>query len=155
MEGTMISQMLVRLIETHAEELTARWLKDVRVHPDTPMYRTFPDEKLKARAIHVYSHLGRWIGAEARCEEIQESYRALGAERFREGFRLSEVIAALMLTKKQLWIFVLEHGLLDSVVHLYQTLELYNSVTTYFDRAAFYTIQGYEEVVSAGLRRTA
>jgi hypothetical protein len=56
----MISQKLVHLIETHAEDLTVRWLKDVRVHVDTPTYHTFPEEKLCQRACYVYAHLGGW-----------------------------------------------------------------------------------------------
>ena len=151
----MISQALVHLIETHADELTRRWMKIVRVHPDTQTYRTFSDDKLCQRAFEVYSRLGRWVGSEAHHAEVEESYTALGAERFREGFRLSEVIAALWLTKRELWGFVLERGLLDSAVQLYQTLELYNSVVAYFDRAAFYTARGYEEAAQQRLRHTA
>jgi hypothetical protein len=151
----VISQKLVNLIETHAEDLTARWLRVVRVHPDTPSYRTFPEEKLVKRAVDVYGHLGRWVGSEQHRDEVQRNYMALGADRQREGFPLSEVVAALMLTKKELWGFVLERGFFDSAVQLYQTLELYNSVVAYFDRAAFYTIRGYEEAAQRALKQTA
>jgi hypothetical protein len=149
----MISQKLVELIETHAEELTKRWLKEVRVHPGTPTYWTFPEEQLRKRAFDVYSRLGRWVGHEEHADEVEVSYAALGADRYHEGFRLSEVITALMLTKKQLWAFVLGHGFFDSVVQLYQALELYNSVVSYFDRAAIHTVRGYEEAAQVGLRR--
>jgi hypothetical protein len=143
------------LIEAHADELTERWMKIVRVHPDTPTYRTFSDERLRKRAFDVYSRLGRWVGNEAHQAEVEQDYTALGAERLHEGFRLSEVIAALWLTKKELWSFILERGFLDSAVQLYQTLELYNSVVTYFDRATFYTVRGYEDAAQMQLRHTA
>jgi|WetSurMetagenome_2_1015567.scaffolds.fasta_scaffold303276_2 hypothetical protein len=149
----MISQKLVELIETHAEELTKRWLKEVRVHPGTRTYWTFSEEQLRKRAFDVYSRLGRWVGREEHADEVEASYAALGADRYHEGFRLSEVITALMLTKKQLWAFVLGHGFFDSVVQLYQALELYNSVVSYFDRAAIHTVRGYEEAAQEGLRR--
>jgi len=149
----MISQKLVELIEANAEELTGRWLKEVRVHRDTPKYRTLPEEELRQRAFHVYSHLGRWVGHEEHNEEVEESYKTLGAVRLREGFRLSEVVAALTITKNVLWVFVLSRGFFDSVVQVYQTLELYNSVVTYFDRAVLYTISGYETAAEQGLRR--
>jgi len=151
----MISEKLMRLIETHADELTSRWLKEVRVHRDTQTYWTFPEDQLRMRAFDVYSRLGRWVGHEERNEEVAASYRALGAERLAEGFRLSEVVAALELTKNVLWVFVLGHGFFDSVVQVYQTLELYNSVVTYFDRAVFYTIRGYEDARETRLKRTA
>jgi hypothetical protein len=151
----MISQNLVRLIETHAEHLTERWLKEVRVHTDTPAYRTFPEDKLRQRAFEVYAHLGRWVGHEEHREEVERGYTALGAQRFQEGFPLSEVLAALLLTKKQLWLFVLEQGFFDSTVQLFQTLELYNNVVTYFDRAVLYAARGYEEAAQMRLKRPA
>ncbi len=151
----MISQNLVRLIETHAEQLTERWLKEVRVHAETPAYWTFPEDKLRKRAFDVYSHLGRWVGHEEHREEVARAYTALGAERFREGFPLSEVLTAMLLTKRQLWLFVLEQGFFDSTVQLFQTLELYNNVVTYFDRASIYTVRGYEEAAHLSLKRLA
>jgi hypothetical protein len=95
------------------------------------------------------------VGREEHREEVEQYYRALGAERFAEGFPLSEVIAALMLTKKALWGYVLEQGFFDSAVQLYQTLELYNNVVLYFDRAAVFTVRGYEEAARQKLRLTA
>jgi hypothetical protein len=141
----MISQKLIHLIETHARELSQSWLKEVRRDPETPTYHAFPEAKLTERVDRVYSHLGRFIECEANREEIERTYTTLGIERHREGFRLSEVLRALMLTKKQLWLFMLDHGFFDSVVELYQTLELYNSVVVFFDRAVFFTARGYEE----------
>ncbi|MBN2368922.1 MAG: RsbRD N-terminal domain-containing protein [Vicinamibacteria bacterium] len=144
----MISQKLVRLIETHARELSHAWLKEVRRDPDTPTYHTFPEARLSERVDDVFAHLGRFVGCETNIDEVERTYTSLGVERLREGFRLSEVLRALMLTKKQLWNFVLEHGFFDSVVELYQTLELYNSVVVFFDRAAFFTARGYEDEAS-------
>jgi hypothetical protein len=147
----MISQRLVQLIETHADELTKRWLKDVRQNVDTPGYHTFPEQELYKRAFDVYSHLGRWIGSETHRAEVERVYTALGAERFREGFTLSEVVEALLLTKRHLWWYVREHGLIDSAVHLYQSIELFETVVLFFDRAVHFAVVGYES--EAGLPR--
>ena len=141
----MISQKLIHLIETHSKELSQSWLKEIRRDPETPTYHTFPEAKLTERVDRVYSRLGRFIECEANREEIERTFTTLGMERRQEGFRLSEVLRALMLTKKQLWNFTLDHGFFDSVVELYQTLELYNSVVVFFDRAILYTARGYEE----------
>jgi hypothetical protein len=147
----MISQRLVQLIESHADELTKRWLKDVRHNKDTPGYHTFPESELFKRAFDVYSHLGRWIGSEEHRAEVERDYTALGAARFREGFALSEVVEALFLTKRHLWWYVREHGSIDSAVHLYQSLELFECVARFFDRAVHHAVVGYEG--EAGLPR--
>jgi hypothetical protein len=144
-EGHMISQKLVHMIESNAQVLNQAWLREIRRDPDTPTYHTFPEAKLSERIDDVFSRLGRFLESETNRGDVERTYKALGAERYREGFRLSEVLRALMLTKKQLWHFVLDQGLLDTVVELYQTLELYNSVVIFFDRAALFTARGYEE----------
>src|SRR3989304_9983278 len=123
----MISKKLVQLIESHADEISRRWFQEVRQHPDTLSYHHFPEEKLLERAYDVYSHLGKWVESDANRGHIEETYTNLGVERFREGFRVSEVFKALVLAKRQLWFFILDQGFFDSVTELYQVLELYNS----------------------------
>ena len=140
----MISQRLVDMIESHADELTRGWLKEVQRHEATPGYHSLPEATLYKRAFDVYANLGRWVGSEGRHEEGERVYTALGRERFHEGLPLSEVVEALALTKYQLWAYIREYGLLDSALQLYQAMELYNSVVLFFDRAAYYVIVGYE-----------
>jgi hypothetical protein len=149
----MISQRLVNMIETHADELTKRWLKEVRQSQATAGYQPLPDATLCKRAFDVYAHLGRWVGGEERREEVERTYTALGEERFREGLKLSEVVEALAMTKYQLWAYIRDYGLLDSALHLHQALELYNRVVLFFDRASYYTVLGYERA-SAQAGRT-
>ena len=140
----MISQRLVEMIETHADELTKRWLKEVRRSNATAGYHSLPDATLSRRAFDVYAHLGRWVGSEGRQEEVERTYTALGQERFHEGLPLSEVVQALAMTKYQLWAYIRDYGLLDSALELHQSLELYNRVVLFFDRATYYAIVGYE-----------
>jgi hypothetical protein len=149
----MISQRLVQMIEAHADELTGRWLKEVRQSKATPGYHALSDATLYQRAFDVYARLGRWVGSEGRREEVERTYTALGEERFREGLKLSEVVQALAMTKYQLWAYIRDYGLLDSTVQLYQSLELYNSVVLFFDRATYHTIVGYECASGATKRK--
>jgi hypothetical protein len=150
----MISQRLVEMIEAHADELTKRWLKEVRQSKATAGYHSLPDSILYKRAFDVYANLGRWVGSEGRHEEVERTYAALGEERFHEGLKLSEVVQALALTKYQLWAYVRDYGLLDSALHLYQAQELYNSVMLFFDRATYYTIIGYERASAQAGRKS-
>lgn len=146
----MISQRLVLLIETHADELAKRWVRDVRQNPATKGYRAFPEATLHQRAFDVYAHLGRWVGSDGQGEQVEQTYARLGAERFREGVLLSEVLEALALTRRHLWRFVLEQGLLDTAIHLHQGLELYNRVVLFFDHAVYHTAVGYEQAAGLG-----
>lgn len=139
-----IFQKLVDLIERNAAELTNNWLADVRREMSQTTYQKFDNIELYNRAFRVYSQLGRWISRETTKEDIARDYMALGAERRKEGFALSEVIHALILIRRNLWKKILAEGVLDTTLDLYQAIELNNRVTLFFDRAIYYTAVGYE-----------
>ena len=140
-----ISDKLIKLIERDADQLTNNWLSNVQNHPTTPTYHTYDQNKLYQRAFRVYSQLGKWISRETSKEDIEKYYTALGKQRCKEGFALSEVIQALIITRRHVWLKVLSEGLLDTVLDHHQALELNNRVVLYFDRAIFFTSLGYEK----------
>ena len=140
-----ISDKLIKLIERDADQLTNNWLNNVQNHPTTPTYHAYDKKKLYQRAFRVYSQLGKWISRETSKEDIEKYYTTLGKQRSKEGFALSEVIQALIITRRHVWLKVLSEGLLDTVLDHHQALELNNRVVLYFDRAIFFTSLGYEK----------
>ncbi|MCF8054523.1 MAG: RsbRD N-terminal domain-containing protein [Deltaproteobacteria bacterium] len=140
-----ISQRLVKVIEENAEELSARWIKDVLSRPETKTYKTLDPEALRKRIQLVYSQLSQWISQETEKEKVAAYYTAMGAQRHKEGFAISEVVYALILARRHIWLQVLSSGMLDTALQLNQALELDNRVVLYFDRAIHYTCVGYEK----------
>lgn len=138
-----VSRKLVELIENNAEELTRSYLQELKNHPRLPTYRSFPDQEIFDRAYLVFSQLGRWISFELESDEMKKYWLELGKKRREEGFTLPEIFLSLCLIRKQLWTKIQSEGLLDNVLDLYQCLELYNRIVTFFDRALYYAILGY------------
>jgi hypothetical protein len=139
----MISTKLVSMIEDHAEPLTAGLVGDLQRHPRTAAYHQFPPSELHDRAYEVYRNLSKWIVRESE-GEIELTYSNLGRRRLQEGIPLSQVIFALTLTKDHLLSYVKLSGLSDSALDLYHELDLLRMVTQFFDKAIYYTVQGYE-----------
>lgn len=137
-------QRLVKLIESHADELSRNLLQDLRKRDSTSTFHTYDEKEIYERAFSVYSHLGKWISRETTKEEIAKRYTALGMKRRKEGFALSEIIQALIMTRRHLWLKVLAEGFLDTALDLNQALDLNNRVMLFFDRAIFYTAVGYQ-----------
>ena len=133
------------IIETHAQELTENLLKDLQRNEGTPTYHQHDEKELYDRAFQVYRHLGKWISQETTKEEIAKHYTDLGAQRSREGFSLSEVIQALILTRRHLWFKILAEGFLDTALDLTQEIDLSNRIVRFFDRAIYYAAVGYEK----------
>ena len=141
-----MSDKLVELIERNAKQLSTNWLRDVRKHPNTPTYHEYNEEELYKRVFDVYSRLSKWISRDTSKEDIYKHYFALGLQRRKEGFALSEVIQALIITRRHIWIKVMAEGFLDTALDMYKALELNNRVILFFDRAIHYTALGYENV---------
>ncbi len=138
----MLTRRLVALIEDHADELTARIVRVVREDPRTSEYRRFDDDDLGRRAHSVYADLGRWLW-ETSEEPIEEEYFRLGQKRRGEGIALSQVVMALLLTRRNLWQFIDAQGA-DSILELRQQLDLELLVVRFYDRAIYHTVRGYE-----------
>lgn len=136
---------LIALIEENADELTKKWLEVVRTHPDMPTYRNYDEAKLYERAFSVYSQLSKWLSDKTTKEEIKNIYFALGKLRKEEGFKLSELLLALIITRRILWLKIPKGDLLETISDLHAGMRLSNNTILFFDRAMFYAAQGYED----------
>ncbi|HNU73864.1 MAG: hypothetical protein BWZ01_00038 [Deltaproteobacteria bacterium ADurb.BinA179] len=145
----MIYSRLIKLIEDNANELTDRVYRDILTQEETKSYRTLPENVVRDRIFDVYSRLDSWLVKEKHTGEVQRSYTDLGRKRFKEGIPLHEVIMALMLIKRHLWLYVRENHFFDSTYQCFQALEMNNQVVLFFDRAVFFTIIGYEDASSS------
>ena len=136
--------ILITLIEKSADELTKKWMDVVRTHPDMPTYRTYDEGKLYERAYSVYSQLGKWLSDETSKEEIHDIYFTLGKQRREENFKLSELLLALVITRRVLWLMLPKGDFLEDVSSLYDGLDVTNHTILFFDRAMVFAAQGYE-----------
>ncbi len=68
----------------------------------------------------------------------------MGRTRKKEGFKVSEVLSALSLIKKNIWELALSQGMWEKTIDIYIVLELDRRMVLFFDKAAFYTSWGYE-----------
>jgi len=138
----MMIGKLVGLIESHADELTARLVRKLRESQKTEGYHRFGDEELGARARLVYANLGQWL-SETSERHVEEEYFRLGRTRCMEGIPLSQLVMALLFTRRNLGHFVEEQGW-DNIFDLRQQLDLQILVIRFFDRAIHHAVRGYE-----------
>lgn len=147
----MLSARLVRMIEDHADQLTRGLVHQLKRHKQTPHYHNLPEHELHNRVYDVYRNLGEWLTYKSD-ETIKVSYIELGKRRFAEKIPLSEVVYALILTKRHLWDYIRYAGLLDSAIELYQEQELQRLLGQFFDKAIHCAVCGYERETASRLR---
>ena len=139
----MLTYKLVRLIETHSDTLAAGLLAKVRNSLRLGEYGSVPPEELQQRVYEIYRHLGEWL-LSRREIDVERRYIEIGARRAAQGVPLSQLIWAIILTKKNLWDFLKHEAVLDRPAEISGELEVEELLDQFFDRAVYYAAVGYE-----------
>jgi hypothetical protein len=140
----MLSVRLIQLVEQHAEELVHAVLADIRSNPRTASFTRVPEADMRHRLQDLYKHLGDWLGDRTETR-IEAQYLEVGRHRLQDGVPLEEVVFALVLVKEHLREFVGLRGVAGTALELYSEDQLYHLVGSFFDRALYFTVKGYEE----------
>ena len=133
---------LVALIEANADDLASLVQRRLFEEGRTAAYHRLPPAEVCLRARRVFARLGSWL-ERASDQALEEEYEELGRIRRLEGIPLSEVVLALLVTRRALWEFV-DSQPADTVLEVRQQLDLELLVVPFFDRAIYYTVRGYE-----------
>ncbi len=132
------------LIQRNTDKLTKRVMADIKKHPGAETYHALDEAKLYSRVYEVYREFKHWMLDESTKEDIERVYLALGKQRKQEGFALSEVIQALIIARRHIWLLVDSEGFLDTALDLHNAIDLVNRSILFFDRAIYFTAMGYE-----------
>jgi hypothetical protein len=135
---------LVRLIETHSNELASCLLNRVRSSEATVAYDQVPDEDLKDRVYEIYRHLGDWLITRDQFD-LEERYEKIGARRANQSVPFSQLVWAIVLTKDNLWEFLKLHSEMERPVEVFGELEMLQLLDLFFDRAIHFAAIGYEK----------
>jgi hypothetical protein len=143
----MLYSKFIQLVEDHAEELTNKWINEIKTNPSTSGYKDLNDQVLGSRVYNVYRKLGEWLdGADLNDPKIAEHFIQLGRDRATEKLKSSEVIYALLLTRVVLWKYITNHSIISSSFELHQSLEFYQLLINFFDKATYFTAVGFESI---------
>ena len=140
----MVANRLVRLIESHSEELAESLVRKLHSSERTIGYRQIPAHELKNAVLEVYRNLGDWLMSKTEAD-VELRYRELGRRRGGQGVPLSQFISSMLMTKEHLWSFLRRESISDGALALYGELEFLQTLTNFYDRAIYYACQGYEE----------
>lgn len=137
---------LYKIISKDSQVITDNWVTDVCSNKSTIRYADYPRDILYERAHNVISQFSDWMTTpKGKKKYIWDYYTTVGINRFEQGFKLSEVISALSLTRKHIFAHVLaKRKVWTKSVAMYQVLEFMWQVNYFFDKANYYVTIGYE-----------
>ena len=143
----MLTKTLIDSIEANALQLSREIKMKLLLHQTTRSYQKIDEETLHDWIYDVCSRFSFWLDEDKEKGEVQQHYKNLGKERFRQGFELPEVISALYLTKRRLWEFIAASREADSALNLNQIIEVSFLLVRFFDHAVLHVTEGYEEML--------
>jgi hypothetical protein len=144
----MLAVRLVRLIESHSEQLSRGLTEKVWNCPRCSDLQKVPADEFRARTQEIYRNLSDWLLNKTEVE-VERRYIELGMRRARQGVAFSHFVWAVTATKEYVRDFVQREGLSDRAVDLYGELELLALLDQFFDRALYYAAIGYERAYEA------
>ncbi|MEJ2233264.1 MAG: hypothetical protein P8X67_05005 [Syntrophobacterales bacterium] len=143
----MLTKKIIDLIEANALQLSRAIKMELLLHQSTRSYQNIEEKTLHDWIYDVCSRFSYWLDEDREKGEVQQHYKNLGKERFRQGFELPEVISALYLTKRRLWEFIAARREADSALNLNQIVEASFLLVRFFDHAVLHVSEGYEEML--------
>jgi len=139
----MIALRLVRLIETHSEQLAESLAHKVERSSRAADLKKIPPQEIRERAREVYRDLSDWILTKTE-DDIERIYTPLGRRRAEQGVSLSALCWALMMTEENLWDFLELEGMREKPLEILGGFELLRLLDQFFDQAIYFATLGYE-----------
>ena len=139
----MIALRLVRLIESHSEELAESLLHKLERSSRAAHLRKVPPQEIRERAREIYRNLSDWLLTKTD-DDIERVYMSLGRRRAEQGVTMSALCWALLMTEENLWDFLELEGMREKPLEILGSFELLRLLDQFFDQAVYFATLGYE-----------
>ena len=139
----MLSTNLVRMIESHAEQITTEAIRRIRQDTELPHLNKLADPELRGWAGHILKHLGDWLAVSDQ-KQIASCYQGLGRLRFEEHVPLHESVRNFQMLKDLIVSYVRDQGARQTTVEIYAEEELEHLLYKFFDKMIYHMVRGYE-----------
>jgi 8-oxo-dGTP diphosphatase len=141
--GNLLSDELVNVVQNNSKKIIELWFDEISSNPSTKAYRDFDKKELFSNAMFIIGQFKTWLKGTKSENEFKTFYLDLGFKRQKYGIPLEDLISSLSLLKKHIWMFTYAFGVWDKMVDIYRMFELGERLVYFFDKAAFYTVMGY------------
>jgi uncharacterized protein len=138
-----ISQLPKAFVSDYGEEIATMWLQDLRISAQTPSYSSISDEELVNASEFALTQVGDYFSGQPSDANIGDFFYKLGATRAAQGLPLPELISAILLLKREIWISSRTHGVWESAMDLQRAVDMSRELGRFFDRAVYYATAGY------------
>jgi hypothetical protein len=137
---------LIDMTRHHSENISKEWARAVRTNPRTPSYHSMPENACVLHAVDFYKNLRSVYSSEKPYKEITEYFSKYAEARHKEGVPLHEAVYALIMMRRQLWLFADFKGPFLSGLDKDQAVGAINRTIRIFDHGIYLIIKRYGEL---------
>ena len=135
----VLSDILVKIIDKDRDEIARCWAEEVRASIPSLIPHMKMLKAVNATVLH-----GVKKGLERKEKPFSEKrFMDAGARMKAKGLPLPDILNALALSRKNIWMHVIRQRILSSPVEIYSTLELNNRIIFLYDKVNYYITRGY------------
>lgn len=148
MEERVIADRLMELCAKNADQVAAHWYQRLVENPKTSYLRSVSQEACIRHAAYFYKNLGKMYFAEDVNRAISEVFDAAGFIEYHyvKGTPLEEVLYALILLRRQIWLYAELQALFNDANEMYQAVQSINRLLVVFDHVVFIVTAKYGDL---------
>jgi succinate-acetate transporter protein len=138
-----VSRLPRAFVLDYGEEIASMWVQDLSRNPQTPSYGLVSHDELANASEFALTQVSEHLSGRSGAEEVGRFFHDLGGKRAAQGLPLPELISAILLLKREIWMSARTHGVWESAMDLQRAVDLNRELGRFFDRAVYYVTVGY------------
>ena len=139
---------LIDLIELKAENIAKQWATDVMKHNRTPSYSSLPLDRVIERGVEFYRLFRKIFLADNSYEAAKSFSWKYAKDCYREKIPLQEAVYALILLRRNLWLYAEFQGVFITALEMQQAVESLNRTILMYDYVSYQVIEKYQELIN-------
>lgn len=146
-----MADKLIDLCDRHADEIAENWYNSLSTNPRTTSYKLMTRAGALRHANSIYKNLGKMYQAD-NCYQAVEQVLDVGGfaeDFFARGVPLEEVIYALVLMRRHIWLHAETQALYEMALNdMLEAVTNINRVLLIFDYASYIVALRYREIAA-------
>ena len=137
---------LLNFTEQHATEISKQWVKALQSNPKTAAYRKVREFKLVNQGESFYKNLKKLYFEKQARDMATVYFSKFAEEQFYENIPLDEAVYALMMLRRQMWLFAEFQVLFTSALDQYQASDSINRTVLLTDYGIIAIVNKYRDL---------
>ena len=137
---------LLNFTEQHATEISKQWAKALQSNPKTASYRKVREFKLVNQGESFYKNLKKLYFEKQARDMATVYFSKFAEEQFYENIPLDEAVYALMMLRRQMWLFAEFQVLFTSALDQYQASDSINRTVLLTDYGIVAIVNKYRDL---------